>query len=40
MIDPGGVAKEIVEALKETEAESETNRVLSTRAVELLHSSG
>jgi len=40
MIDPAGTAKKIVEALKETEAESEANRVLSPRAVELLHHSG
>jgi alkylation response protein AidB-like acyl-CoA dehydrogenase len=33
-------AGRIVEALKETEAESEATRVLSTRAVQLLHESG
>src|SRR5450755_1575606 len=40
MIDPAGAARTIVEALKETEAESEANRVLSPGAVELLHHSG
>jgi alkylation response protein AidB-like acyl-CoA dehydrogenase len=33
-------ARKIVDALKETEAESEANRQLSARAVELLHQSG
>ena len=33
-------AEKIVAALKETEAESEANRKLSDRAVELLHQSG
>jgi hypothetical protein len=40
MIDSAGNARKIVEALKETEAESEGNRVLSPRAVELLYHSG
>ncbi|MGC8476908.1 MAG: acyl-CoA dehydrogenase family protein [Acetobacteraceae bacterium] len=40
MIDPTGAAQAIVESLQETEAESETNRVLSARAVALLRSSG
>lgn len=39
-MDAAGNAGKIVEALKETEAESEASRVLSTRAVELLHQSG
>ena len=33
-------AQRIVDALKETEADSESNRMLSARAVELLHESG
>jgi alkylation response protein AidB-like acyl-CoA dehydrogenase len=39
-MDTAARAKEIVEALRETEAESEANRVLSARAVELLHHAG
>ena len=39
MYDPAN-AQSIVEALKETEAESEADRQLSVRAVELLHQSG
>ena len=39
MYDPGNVQK-IVEPLKETEAESESKRQLSARAVDLLHQSG
>ncbi|MEK7686759.1 MAG: hypothetical protein AAB398_00020, partial [Pseudomonadota bacterium] len=39
MYDPGN-AQKIVEALKETEAQSEADRQLSARAVELLHHSG
>lgn len=37
MIDVADNARTIVEALKQTEAESEANRTLSNRAVELLH---
>jgi len=40
MIDAAANAGKIVEALKETEAESEASRVLSGRAVELLHEAG
>jgi alkylation response protein AidB-like acyl-CoA dehydrogenase len=40
MIDAAVNAEKIVEALKETEAESEATRVLSARAVELLHQAG
>ena len=40
MIDAAANAREIVEALKETEAESEASRSLSLRAVELLHQAG
>jgi len=40
MIDAAGNAGKIVEALKETEAESEATRILSPRAVELLHQAG
>ncbi len=40
MIDAAENAGKIVEALKETEPESEASRVLSTRAVELLHQAG
>jgi alkylation response protein AidB-like acyl-CoA dehydrogenase len=40
MIDAAANAGKIVEALKETEAESEATRVLSARAVELLHQAG
>jgi len=40
MIDAALNAGKIVEALKETEAESEASRVLSVRAVELLHQAG
>jgi alkylation response protein AidB-like acyl-CoA dehydrogenase len=40
MIDADVNAGKIVEALKETEAESEARRTLSTRAVELLHEAG
>ena len=39
-MDAAANAQKIVEALKETEAESEANRVLSARAVELLHQAG
>ena len=39
MYDAGNALK-IVEALKDTEAESEANRQLSARAVDLLHQSG
>jgi alkylation response protein AidB-like acyl-CoA dehydrogenase len=39
-MDAAANAGKIVEALKETEAESETTRILSTRAVELLHQAG
>jgi alkylation response protein AidB-like acyl-CoA dehydrogenase len=39
-MDAAANAQEIVEALKETEVPSEASRVLSTRAVELLHQSG
>lgn len=39
-MDAAANAGKIVEALKETEAESEATRVLSARAVELLHQSG
>ncbi len=39
-MDAAGNAQKIVEALKETEAESEASRVLSARAVELLHQAG
>jgi alkylation response protein AidB-like acyl-CoA dehydrogenase len=39
-MDAAANAKKIVEALKETEAESEATRVLSARAVELLHQAG
>lgn len=38
--DTASRAQEIVEALKQTEAESESARVLSARAVELLHQCG
>ena len=40
MIDAAANAQRIVEALKETEAESESTRKLSARAVELLHEAG
>ncbi|MCW5747217.1 MAG: hypothetical protein KIT36_13585 [Alphaproteobacteria bacterium] len=40
MIDAAANAGKIVEALKETEAESEATRVLSPRAVALLHEAG
>lgn len=40
MIDTAAGAQSIVEALKETEAESESRRVLSDRAVALLHQAG
>jgi alkylation response protein AidB-like acyl-CoA dehydrogenase len=40
MIEAAVNAEKIVEALKETEAESEAKRTLSTRAVELLHQAG
>jgi alkylation response protein AidB-like acyl-CoA dehydrogenase len=40
MINAAENAAKIVEALKETEADSEATRVLSVRAVELLHQSG
>lgn len=40
MIEAAANAETIVEALKETEAESEANRVLSARAVALLHEAG
>ena len=40
MINAAENAAKIVEALKETEAESEATRVLSARAVELLHQAG
>jgi alkylation response protein AidB-like acyl-CoA dehydrogenase len=40
MIDAAVNAGKIVEALKETEAESEATRTLSARAVELLHQAG
>jgi alkylation response protein AidB-like acyl-CoA dehydrogenase len=40
MIDAAVNAGKIVEALKETEAESEAKRTLSTRAVALLHEAG
>ena len=40
MIDTAVNAGKIVEALRETEAESESKRVLSARAVELLHEAG
>ena len=40
MIETAVNAGKIVEALKETEAESEARRVLSARAVELLHEAG
>src|SRR5215470_18013682 len=40
MIDAGLNAGKIVEALKATEAESEASRVLTVRAVELLHEAG
>ena len=40
MIDAARNAGKIVEALKETEAESEATRVLSARAVALLHEEG
>jgi len=36
-MDVAASAREIVEALKETEAESEAARTLSARAVDLLH---
>ena len=39
-MDAAANAQKIVEALKETEAELEANRVLSARAVELLHQAG
>ncbi len=39
-MDAAANAREIVEALKETEAWSEANRTLSPRAVELLHQAG
>jgi alkylation response protein AidB-like acyl-CoA dehydrogenase len=39
-MDAAANAGKIVEALKETEAESEASRVLSTRAVDLLHQAG
>src|SRR5689334_19505009 len=39
-MDAAANARTIVEALKETEAESEASRVLSVRAVELLHQAG
>ena len=39
MYDAANV-QEIVEPLKETEAESESRRQLSARAVDLLHQSG
>lgn len=39
-MDAAANARKIVEALKETEAESETSRTLSARAVELLHQAG
>ena len=39
-MDAAANAQKIVEALKETEAWSEANRVLSTRAVALLHQAG
>ncbi len=39
-MDAAANARKIVEALKATEAESEANRVLSPRAVELLHQAG
>src|SRR5258708_21428751 len=40
MIDAAVNAGKIVEALKETEAESEATRTLGARAVELLHQAG
>ena len=40
MIDAAANAGKIVEALKETEAASEAKRMLSARAVELLHDAG
>lgn len=40
MIEAAANAETIVEALRETEAESEANRVLSARAVALLHGAG
>ena len=40
MMDAAGNAGKIVEALKETEVESEAARTLSARAVELLHQAG
>jgi len=40
MIDAAANAGKIVEALRDTEAESEANRVLSARAVALLHEAG
>ena len=40
MINAAENAGKIVEALKETEPESEASRVLSARAVELLHQAG
>lgn len=40
MIDAAGNAMRIVEALKATEAESESTRALSARAVALLHEAG
>ena len=39
-MDVAASAREIVEALRETEAESEATRTLSARAVELLHQAG
>jgi alkylation response protein AidB-like acyl-CoA dehydrogenase len=39
-MDAAANAGKIVEALKETEAESEATRILSARAVELLHQAG
>ena len=39
-MDAAANAQKIVEALRETEAESEANRTLSARAVELLHQAG
>lgn len=39
-MDVAASAREIVEALKETEAESEAARTLSARAVDLLHQAG
>lgn len=40
MIDAAVNAGKIVDALRETEPESEVNRTLSTRAVALLHEAG